>query len=303
MRLNPSIFWMIGGIFILIGVGLWAFQRYGPTPIPEPLDPDQLIAFVGEQRQFPKATATLESTIANFDEPTHGTADDHAYDVAQALRRELYPEPDPFAYDGLLFKDQRITRMIFHLDNGGYVVPTFEIYRWTPGIFDTDIFDVGKGTAVAYTDDGGRLIVLVHSGLNQTMTVIQNYLELSESGYRENYEITDMRLKNLMLGGSEVYIAQGQDYQYSRIVAAVRVPPSDVEDVSLHIMDLVQHLGAMYPESGFAELGNDALVLYFCGRALAGEQTNPRLDHWTQARFVLGLVPLEVVLETGGLIE
>jgi len=298
MRLNPAIFWMVGGIIILIGVGLWAFQRYGPSPIPEPLDPDD-DPFTVETRQFPTPMAITGDWEGDpLDAPD-------AEKMVALTHEALFPTatPDPFFYDGLLFKGKRVTRMIFHLGNGGYVVPTFEVYQWIPGIFSTDIFDVGKGTAVAYSDDVGRIIVLVHSGRNQTMTPIQNYLELSESGYRENYKITDMRLKNLMLGGSEVYIAQGQDYQYSRIVAAVRVPPSDVEDVSLHIMDLVEHLGERYPESGFDQLGSDALVLYFCGRALAGEQTNPRLDHWTQARFVIGLVPLEVVLETGGLIE
>jgi len=178
-------------------------------------------------------------------------------------------------------------------------VPEFGVFEWTPTIFDTGIFDVGKDNALVYKDQDGRIIMLVHSGKDQTMSNIQNYLELSESGYREPVEIAQMRLLNMMMGMVEVYIAQPShgDYQYSKVVAAVRVPPSDVEDVSLHVMDLVEHLGERYPDSQFDRLSDNALVLYFCGRALAGEDANPQLGYWTQARFVLGLEPMELMDE------
>jgi hypothetical protein len=270
MKLSPSIFWMIGGIFILIGVGLWAFQRYGPAPVPQPLDPED-DPFSVEARKFPTPKALTDESIIDPLE-----AED-AEEMVALMREALFPTatPDPFIYDGLTLKNATTTKMIFHLRNGGYGVPEFDVYQWIPGIFDTGIFDVGSGNVVSYEDQEGRIILLAHSGKNQTMTPIQNYLELSESGNRTIYQIADARISNLLIGIGEVYIAQGQDFQYSRIAAGVRVPPSDVEEVSLHIMDLVELLGERYPDSGFDKLGEDAIVLYFCGRALAGEKVRP----------------------------
>jgi hypothetical protein len=292
---------MIGGISILIGVGLWFVQRYGPTPRPEPIDPQDLRPLRVEQEQF--SPQSIASDIADFaNVPLDEMEEEDALAMVNRVRKMIFGTPIPveesFVYDGIKFKGGHQVKMIFHMTDGGYMVPDFNVFQWVPGIFDSGVFEVGLPNAVAYEDYEERVILLVHSGKNQTMTVIQNYLELSESGYREPVEIADMRLLDMMIGNAEIYISQGQDYQYSKVAAAVRVPPSDVEEVSLHIMDLVDYLGETYPESQFDRLDENALVLYFCGRALAGEDVNPRVGHWTQARFVLGLVPMEVVDET-----
>lgn len=52
-------------------------------------------------------------------------------------------------------------------------------------------------------------------------------------------------------------------------------------------MDLVPYLAGAYPESGFAELDRDALLIYFCGRAALDEITDPDADYWTQTRYVI----------------
>lgn len=295
--MSPSIFWMIGGIFILVGVGLWAFQRYGPTPRPEPISPDELDQLRTERDLLPVSMGIKTAVDAIELIPPDDLGLVNVDEVVERIREEIETRED-FVYDGIEFKGGHQVKMIFHMTDGGYMVPDFNVFQWVPGIFDSGVFEVGLPNAVSYQDFQDRIILLAHSGKNQTMTVIQNYLELSESGYREPVEIADMRLLDMMIGNAEIYISQGQNYQYSKVAAAVRVPPSDVEEVSLHIMDLVEYLGETYPESQFDRLDENALVLYFCGRALAGEDVNPRVGHWTQARFVLGLVPMEVVDET-----
>ena len=84
---------------------------------------------------------------------------------------------------------------------------------------------------------------------------------------------------------SQSAVRQGQ------VTAAVRVPSAQVEELSKHTMDLVSYLAGAYPESGFAELDPDALLIYFCGRAALDEITNPDADYWTQTRYVIAIAP------------
>jgi len=73
----------------------------------------------------------------------------------------------------------------------------------------------------------------------------------------------------------------------------VRVPSEEVEELSRHTMDLVPYLAGAYPESGFAELDPNALLIYFCGRAALDEITNTNADYWTQTRFIIAIEPVE----------
>jgi len=306
--MSPSPFWILGGVFMLVGVGLWWLQRHGPTRPPEPVDSNILDEFLLEQSMFPEGVEEHwmpdENVLADpppelLEEVSDETARD-VYDMVDSLRAAMDMDPwdDPYDYQDILLDEGKEVRMIFHFPDGGYSVPAFNAYGWEPGILESDKFKVGSDTGVGYVDYQNRLILWLHSGLGQTMTPIQNYIELDENGNRALYQMADERVSELM-AGSNVYLAQGDDYAFSKISAAVRVPASEVEALSEHVMDLIPYLALTYPDSGFDTIMNseETLILYFCGRALAGEKKNPRLGHWTQARFIIGLTPLEVVDE------
>jgi hypothetical protein len=76
-------------------------------------------------------------------------------------------------------------------------------------------------------------------------------------------------------------------------VAAVRVPPAGVVEVSQNPMELVPYLAENYPDSGFDLMDNPGLLFYFCGRQLTGETFNNDLDYWTQSRIIIGFMPVD----------
>jgi len=63
--------------------------------------------------------------------------------------------------------------------------------------------------------------------------------------------------------------------------------------VRLKRLVLAPYLAGTYPESGFAELDPDALLIYFCGRAALDEITDPDADYWTQTRYIIAISPVE----------
>ena len=100
----------------------------------------------------------------------------------------------------------------------------------------------------------------------------------------------EIRLNECLRGNQVSLEQQGQTYS-GEVAAAVRVPAVGVEELSKHTMDLVPYLAQIYPESGFADLDEDALLIYFCGRAALDELTDPNAGYWTQTRFVIAIEP------------
>ncbi len=90
---------------------------------------------------------------------------------------------------------------------------------------------------------------------------------------------------------AEMRMRQEDSVSVNTIVAAVRIPPSEIEEVSRHVMDLVPYLAETYPGSGFEKLSQPGLLFYFCGQQLTGEMANP-ITMWTQdrssSRYALG---------------
>ena len=91
--------------------------------------------------------------------------------------------------------------------------------------------------------------------------------------------------------GSQVNIQLGEQLVKGKVTAFARVAPDDVEEVSTHTMDLVPYLNEKYPNRGFDLLNPQDLVLYFCGRQLNSEDSNPDYDYYTQARIIIGIEP------------
>ena len=93
--------------------------------------------------------------------------------------------------------------------------------------------------------------------------------------------------------GSTLRLRQGDTISLSRVVAAVRVPPAGVDEVSRHPMELVPYLAEHYPDSGFDQMELPGLLFYFCGRNLSGEAFNINYDYWTQSRIIIGFMPVD----------
>ncbi len=169
-----------------------------------------------------------------------------------------------------------------------------EIMAWYPGIFEEGEFGIGKDLAVAW-EHLGYTGLWIHSGWDfwqesSPATDLQYFLETNELNEVQPLKSIEARM-NQCLRGSTVEVYNQKSSQQGQVTAAVRVPSAQVEELSHHTMDLVPYLASAYPQSGFAELNPNALLIYFCGRAALDEITDPDADYWTQTRFIIAIEP------------
>jgi hypothetical protein len=208
----------------------------------------------------------------------------------------LWMPDNEFFTNGLTFMNGNETSMIFYVGEGRLSLPSVDILQWRPGLLESDVFKPGNDTGVSYVEDFGNVVLWLHSGLGQTMSLLQQWIERDNHGYRVAWQDAHEKVRDELIG-SEVYIEQKDfnKYGFFEVTAAVRVPPKGVMEVSEHVMDLVPYLAATYPGWGFENVieTDDAVILYFCGMALAGETPIPQMDRYTQARFIVALEPIE----------
>lgn len=278
-----SLLLISGGIVILVGVGLYLFQRFRPPPP----DPGLVEQFVVEREQMP--IPLLPSTLTPNPIPASPSV------LAPTNIPTPSPTPyEPFVIEGIRYAEGAPIEMLFRVPPDGTVeLPQFAVYDWHADIFDDpDFFKPGDKTAVSYQDNAGRVGVWAHSGGRQTaMYPLQNWLE---KNYVENLDRSiesNFRASTILTGSDVDIIVAGQYVGFMRVAAAVRVPPMDVAELTRHVMDIVPYLADTYPAADFQFLENKQQVvfLYFCGLALEGEERNPDANKWTQARFVIAL--------------
>lgn len=208
---------------------------------------------------------------------------------ATAAAPTLTPIPNPWLYDGL---DMSGGGQIVTAFDGLALLEPFTPHIWTPDALSSGIFDLGAGTALAWLDDAGRVGLWLHSGLDQTASPLQEYVERDGRGYLRTVGDAEAVLDKLL--GTEVLLMQARRSSRSQIVAVVRIAPDQVDRLSTHVGDMIEYLAYNYPESGFAVLPRtDVLTLFFCGLRLGGEESNPKVSYWRQARFIIALTPLE----------
>lgn len=175
-------------------------------------------------------------------------------------------------------------------------IPPINIIAWYPEVFEDQEFGIGKNSAVAWEHLGYEGL-WIHSGWDFLLerspaTDLQYFLETDTINEVQSLEVIEKKL-NKCLKGSQVSLDQGGITYSGQVVAAVRVPAVGVEELSKHTMDLVPYLAGAYPQSGFADLSPDAMLVYFCGRAALDERTDPDTGYWTQTRFIIALEPNE----------
>lgn len=173
-------------------------------------------------------------------------------------------------------------------------IPPIEIMAWHPEVFETGEFGIGKNMAVAWEHLGYEGL-LIHSGWDfwherSPATDLQYFLETDALNEVQDLKTIENKLQDC-LRGSSVHVSQDSQGLQGNVAAAVRIPPQGVEELSKHTMDLVPYLRQAYPGTGFEEIDENALLLFFCGRAALDEQNNPEADYWTQTRYIIALMP------------
>lgn len=207
------------------------------------------------------------------------------------------PTPEWMTYDEIDFKDQVIEALLTMNCEGEQVyLDPFLVTPYTPGIFESGAFLYNLDFSIAW-EHLGFYGLWVHSGQSDThgdlpAYPLQLYLENDAQGIRRNPDQIISHLQNCLIG-SELRLRQDETLSMSEVVAAVRIPPSEVDEVSRHPMNLVPYLAENYPESGFDQMSTPGLLFYFCGRQLSGEAFNTKYSYWTQARFVIGFMPVD----------
>lgn len=264
-------------MFLVGGIVAYVRDLYAPVPRPEPMQ-------------------AFDLEFDRLDEPNHeitGFEDSDDPDTMEEFISKLQSLAEQsFTWvNEIILRDGAELVLDFWLQDGTIRTDPVAIHTWYPGIGDTDIFNPGSNTAISWQDTVGRYGLWVHSGHNQTMSELQNWIERNEHGNRVAVDLAEDRLQSLV--GSTVYLIQNDEPVFATIKAAIRIGPWEVEELSTHVMDLVEYLADYHPGHGFDALRSrqDVLVLYFCGMALVGETPNSNYDRWTQARFIIALVP------------
>ena len=274
-----------GAAFVAILLGLVALQHYRPqSSMPAGMDDRPRDPFLSSQTRKP--TETMEG---------------EEIPLLSQQRPTLMPDATPTPLSTWMkFNGQDLlgapVLLQFEPACGGedIVLPVFEILSWRSGILESEEFDLGTQTAVAW-DHQGYTGLWMHSGLGwwgeeQTAYPLQEYLERHKSGRLNTPEEFDLKAAQCLIGSEVVFEISGEKVS-GTVSALVRVPAAEVAEVSGHVMDLVPYLAETYPESGFGELDEGGLVLYFCGRQLSTEAADMSAGYYSQTRIIVGIAP------------
>jgi len=268
-----------------VAIGLWLAMGRGPqTPAPLPTGAPAF-AEAQDLERPPDADPTEEPTPE---------------DTYNILPEIDHPQPLPLPtaeidpWGTLDLTDGEATWMTFHLDLGaGSYQVGFYPYSWFPGVFETPVFDPLYSGAVTWTDDLGRTTIWAHSGPNQSMTPLQEFIERDEHGYTVLWSEAERRLDENIQNATVNIVQPGLAEEWGLVVAWARIPPEQVEDSLGKVMDFPAYLDETQPDRGWDLIMAEpnALILYFCGRQLAGDKKDPSRPYWQQTRYVLGIVP------------
>jgi hypothetical protein len=217
---------------------------------------------------------------------------------------EETPEPTPTPEAGIYefgkidFKSGEKLGMSYFIGEDQILVPYFTPIIWYKGILDSGEFDPDRNTGLVYTESGHRKILNLHSGREGPLDE-QGYSAYKLQIYFEEHPNIGVRrypaevqeaLNNTI--GSEVVFKQGENFAYSDIIAAVRVPPNLVNESKEHVYNINEWLANTFPESGFNKVLNnekEILTLKFCGRKLAGEPDAEGEPSFRQSRFFMAM--------------
>lgn len=171
-------------------------------------------------------------------------------------------------------------------------LPEFKVIPWSEDVLTNGDFHVSKKTVVAW-EHLGFTGYWIHSGLDWlgrplAAYPLQDYLEKINIWKFRTPEEFDQHAADCVIG-SDVSLAVGEETLEGKVTAVLRIPVTEIDEVSAHVMDLVPYLAKTYPESGFDKLEAPELLLYFCGRRLTTERENPKVWYYAQSRIIVAI--------------
>jgi len=281
---NASALKLIRLISGLIGIGLILLVIFWNQP------QNSNISGSDETLQiFQRTTTGSQNSTKTLLSPTIPTR------TSQAALTPL-PTPQWMTYDGIDFRDKDVEVLFtMRCKQDAVFLEPFRIVPYSPEVMQSGEFLNDMDFSVAW-EHLGYYGLWVHSGLAYNIGELaayplQTYIEHDARGFFRNPSEVSQHLQDCVIN-AEMRMHQDDTISVNNVVAAVRVPPSEVNEVSRHTMDLVPYLAETYPDSGFDKMSPPGLVFYFCGQQLTGEMANPNYDKWTQARFIIGIMPL-----------
>ncbi len=270
-------------------LGLLVFQHYQPqvaASIPIEQRPSDPFFTTAVSEPKPVLTANVAPTAG----PT-GNA------VKKNLLLRPLPTPAPtipwMEFNKISILDQPTVMTIQPAcGDKAFSSPEFKVLPWTPDIFDKGEFDISKGTAVAW-EHLGYTGLWIHSGMDWAgnplaAAPLQNYLEKIDTWRKRSPEEFNQKAADCLIGG-KVSLQLGDQLLEGKVTSIVRIQAPDVETVSTHVMDLVPYLAKTYPESGFDKIKAPELLLYFCGRLLAGETPDYSIPDYSRTRIIVAI--------------
>lgn len=284
---------VISAFLAVIGLGalIALIIQFGPRR-PQTSIPEETVALFQ-----PTATRLPTQTAATPAQPLPGTTREDIQSTPTALPTSSpTPEPEWMVYDQVDFRDQMIEALINMQCLGDQVhLNPFSVVPYSPEIIESGVFYSTLDFSIAW-EHLGYYGLWIHSGRSPDFGdlpayPLQLYLENDARGYRRSPAEFTANLQDCLIG-AELRLRQGDALSVSEVVAAVRIPPPEVNEVSRHPMDLVPYLAENYPESGFDKMDVPGLLFYFCGRQLTGEAYNSDFDYWTQSRIIIGFMPV-----------
>ena len=299
---------------IAIFLGLLVFRHFQPQSVlrlvtmEAPADPFQITTlFTPESEPAIKAFSPVDSldSISNLrttsrQEPLRATTSPIASPkVALRPRATIQPTPSPtpalawMEFDGVSVLDSPNNMTIQPACEAKPIeLPEFRVIPWSEDVLTSGAFNVTKKTAVAW-EHLGFTGYWIHSGvdwLGKPLAAfpLQDYLEKINTWKFRTPEEFDQHAADCIIG-STVTLKVGDKTLDGKVNAVLRVPVTEIEAVSSHVMDLVPYLGNSYPESGFDKLQAPELLLYFCGRRLTTEREDPTIPYYAQSRIIVAI--------------
>lgn len=234
---------------------------------------------------------------------THGSTSTPGSDQSPTIPNPIIqpvikPSPTPvwMVYDGIDLRDAEVDALFtLRCDQDVIYLEPFRIVPYSPELMGGGEFSTDRDFSVAW-EHLGYYGLWIHSGLAYDIGELAAYplqiqIEQDARGFFRTPNEVSRYLEDCVIG-AEVRMHQGDSVSVNTIIAAVRVPPTGIVEVSRHVMDLVPYLAETYPDSGFEEMSPPGLLFYFCGQQLTGEMANPNYNKWTQARFIIGVMPV-----------
>lgn len=259
------------------------------TPVPEVVETTTLPV------KLPEMKAGLRSMVREESPQTNVATPGSPKEALRPLKSKpsVTPELSWMEFNGVSVLDAP-NKMTFQpvCEAGQIVLPEFKVIPWSEDVLTSGAFNVTKKTAVAW-EHLGFTGYWIHSGVDWlgnplAAFPLQDYLEKIDPWKVRTPEEFSQHASDCLVG-SQVNLAVGEDILRGKVTAVLRIPVTEIDVVSSHVMDLVPYLAKTYPESGFDKLKAPELLLYFCGRRLTYEMEDPTVEYYAQSRIIVAI--------------